>query len=575
MGQGANPNQISQAALPVGRALQNAFRQAVTPPAGNGPPPGMGGRPPIGNGPPPGNGLPPQAMGPNPMQQSANAFMRAQQSYGDASSFQANNAAAAQASPIATYGGTTVAPANTYGGAQVAPASTYGGATVAPVSTYGGATVAPAATYGGSTIGDIERIQATQLGPARQMSSVGGVQSASGPGQIAVDQLRTRDISDYMNPYQQQVIDPVAQGIERQRLIAQEQLEGQATKANAFGSRREVERDRLAEESLRATGAALSPLYQQGFGQAMQARQFDVGQTQQARTLDSTQRMQAATLGQQAREAGAQREQAARSGNMQEANKFAQIQSQLTQQAKMANAGSFNQNQQQQAQITQQANLASMAAQNAQAQQQANLSQQAGLAAAQARNAAAQQQAQLTQQAGLSAAQAQNAVGSQQAGLTQQANLSGVAAQNAVGQQQAQLTQGTGLANQGALNQGIQAQAARQQQANMASNANQFSAANVRAGGASGLAGVGGQLFGVGQNIQAANARTGAGQEAIMQNLINQGQAGAAQYAGAPAQGLNTMVGTLTGSGAPGLTGQSTQFNPGLFNYFQTGAQMF
>ena len=554
MGQGANPNQISQAALPIGRALQNTFQRAVLPsdgnapplarpPAGNGPPPGIGGTPPPGNGlPPPPMSAPPQAMGPNPMQQSADAFRRAQQSYGDASSFQANNAVAAQASPIATYGGTTVAPANTYGGAQVAPASSYGGATIAPAS-----------TYGGSTIGDIERIQATQLGPARQMSSVGNVQSASGPGQIAVDQLRTRDISDYMNPYQQQVIDPVAQGIERQRLIAQEQLEGQATKANAFGSRREVERDRLAEESLRATGAALSPLYQQGFGQAMQARQFDVGQTQQARTLDSTQRMQAATLGQQAREAGAQREQAARSGNMQEANKFAQIQSQLTQQARLANAGSFNQNQQQQAQITQQANLASMAAQNAQAQQQA----------------------QLTQQAGLAAAQAQNAVGSQQAGLTQQANLSGVTAQNAVGQQQAQLTQGTGLANQGALNQGIQAQAARQQQANMASNNNQFSAANVRAGGASGLAGVGGQLFGIGQNIQARNAATGAGQEAIMQNLINQGQAGAAQYAGAPAQGLNTMVGTLTGSGAPGLQGQSTQFNPGLFNYFQTGAQMF
>lgn len=451
---------------------------------------------------------PQQPATPNVFQQSANAMRGAQDTYGRLSNFSPQNMTGATASPTATFGGATVRDA-----AQVNPIS-----------------VAPAASYGGASIGDIERIQAAQLGPAREMNAVGAVQGAVAPGQIAVDQLQTRDIQDYMNPYQSQVINPVADAIERQRKISTEALEGQATLAgNAFGSRLDLGKDRLAEAALRQTGQALSPLYQQGFGQAMQARQFDVGQTQQARVLDSNQRMQVAQLRQQADEAGAQREQAARAGNMAAANTFAQRQAQLSQQAATVNASAQNTKLGQEAQFAQQANLQSM----------------------QAANNAARQQAEIDARIALANMGAQNTVGTQQASIDQQ----------------------TGISNQNAINQAIQNQASRNQQAGLTNNSNQMQAAQIQSGAASGLSNVGNQFLSAGQQAQAAQSAQGALQRGIQQQLINSAQAGGQRYLGAPAQGLNTLLGTVTGAGVPNTAGSNTSFNPGLFNYLQVASQ--
>lgn len=89
---------------------------------------------------------------------------------------------------------------------------------------------------------------------------------------------------------------------------------------------------------------------------------------------------------------------------------------------------------------------------------------------------------------------------------------------------------------------------------------------------AQGLQSAGQQSFGYGQSIQNQQMQQGALQQALMQNLAN---AGAKQYqgfTGQPQMALNTLLQTLTGQ--PDMKGQSTTFQPGLFNYLQTAAMM-
>ena len=484
---------------------------------------------------------------PNVYQQSAQSIGQAQRTMTDLSRFTPQQMQAARAARTATYGGARVAPATTYGGAQVERTPAYGGATVERTAGPQFAKIGDMQTYGGATIDPIERARAARLGAAERMQGVGAVQAAQAPSQIAVDQLRTQDISQYMNPYQQQVIEAGQADIERQRQLASENLAAQAQKAGAFGgSRQAVQEGVLAGEALRQAGQLSAQQRQAGFQQAVESGKFDIGQTQAARTMASQQEFQASQLGQQAREAAAAREQAARAGNMQAANQFAQQQAQLEQQATLANQAAFNTRAQAQAQLTQQAGLASMQAVNQRTMQQAAFEQQAAMAAAAQEAARASQQAGLTQQAGLAGASQAAARASQQAGLTQQA----------------------GLSNQAAINQAIQAQAARQQAANAANFQGQFSGAGIRQGAAGSLASLGQQQFNVGQAIQQQQAQQGAVQRGIMQGLIGAGQQNFGQYTGAPTGGLGTLMSSLTG--VP--TGQTQQFQPGFLNYLQTAA---
>lgn len=183
-------------------------------------------------------------------------------------------------------------------------------------------------------------MQAAQLGPAREMQSVGQVADVNAPGQIAVNQLATTDFGAYMNPYEQAVVEAGQRDIERQRQMASENLAAQAQRAGAFGgSRQAVQEGILASEALRQAAQLSAQQRQAGFSQALQSGQFDIGQTQAARTLASQQAMQANTLNQQAAEAAAAREQAARAGNMAAANQFAIQQAQFEQAANQANFG--------------------------------------------------------------------------------------------------------------------------------------------------------------------------------------------------------------------------------------------
>lgn len=476
---------------------------------------------------------------PNIYQQSAQSVGQAQRTMGGLSRFSPQQMRAAGASPTATFGG-----------AQLGPTTTYGGATVESTMLPQAAQLGAVERYAGANIDPIERARSAQLGPAQTMQGVGAVRAAQAPDQIAVDRLRTTDISSYMNPFEQQVVEAGQRDIERQRQMASENLAAQADRAKAFGgSRQAVQEGVLAGEAVRQAKDLSSRQRQAGFQQAVESGKFDIGTTQQARTLASQQGFQASQLGQQAREAAANRDQAARAGNMQAANQFAQQQAQLEQQATLANQAAFN----------------------ARAKAQAGLQQQAGLASMQAANQFTTQQAQMQQQANMAAAAQEAARASQQAGLTQQAGLSSMGALNQAATTQAGFGQQAGLANQAAMNQAIQAQAARQQAANQANFGGQFTGAGIQQGAASGLAGLGQQQFGMGQDIQQQQMQQGAMQQNVMQQLIGAGQQNFGHY-GAPTGGLNTLIGGLTGAGVP--TGTTSQYQPGFLNYLQTAAML-
>lgn len=90
---------------------------------------------------------------------------------------------------------------------------------------------------------------------------------------------------------------------------------------------------------------------------------------------------------------------------------------------------------------------------------------------------------------------------------------------------------------------------------------------------ASQLAGMGQQSFGYGQAIQNQQMMQGAMQQQMMQNLINSAKQQFAGYAGAPNQGLSTLLGAVYGVQPMMGSNTTSQFNPGLFNYLQMGAQ--
>ena len=96
-----------------------------------------------------------------------------------------------------------------------------------------------------------------------------------------------------------------------------------------------------------------------------------------------------------------------------------------------------------------------------------------------------------------------------------------------------------------------------------------FRAAGVRAGGASGLSGLGGQLFGMGQQTQDAIARQGAFQRQIQQQLADAARNQFYGSAGAPLQGLGALTSVLGGVRVPQTSTTSTPFNPlGLLTAF-------
>jgi hypothetical protein len=193
-------------------------------------------------------------------------------------------------------------------------------------------------------------------------------------------------------------------------------------------------------------------------------------------------------------------------------------------------------------------------------------------------NRGLQMQNQLSAQAGRAGAfggsrhgiaEAELAKSTQQQMLDQAAKLRQQGFTTALGASQADLQRQLGAAGQSA---GMAGQAAGMG-GQIAGMGGQIAGMGTSMGSlGSNLSGLGQTSFGYGQAIQNQQMQQGAMQQQMMQNLINAAKGQYGGYTGAPAQGLNTLLQTI--SAQPNMTGQTSQFQPGLFNYLQLGASM-
>ncbi len=90
-------------------------------------------------------------------------------------------------------------------------------------------------------------------------------------------------VGQYMNPFMQQVVNPVQQALQQQQGQQLAQQQAEAIRGGAFGGERAgLQRQVLRGQQQLGMGQALSPLYQQGYGQALQAAQGDLARQLQA-----------------------------------------------------------------------------------------------------------------------------------------------------------------------------------------------------------------------------------------------------------------------------------------------------
>jgi len=103
---------------------------------------------------------------------------------------------------------------------------------------------------------------------------LGEAAERTGAAAAPVGRLTSSQIQEYMNPYMSQVVDPVRAGLQQQFGQQASQQQAEAIRSGAFGgSRSDVARALLRGQQGLALGQALSPLYQTGYGQALQTAQ--------------------------------------------------------------------------------------------------------------------------------------------------------------------------------------------------------------------------------------------------------------------------------------------------------------
>lgn len=137
-------------------------------------------------------------------------------------------------------------------------------------------------TDAGTTAGGLQQY-ATSAG--KGLDALGmGVGALYGAAQA----YRPEDVSAYMNPYQQQVINEAIRQIDEQGDIQQQALNAQAVRAGAFGGSREgIQRAELAKNLAEAKNAAIVNALQQGYGAAQSQAQQAFEQQQQRQLLQA------------------------------------------------------------------------------------------------------------------------------------------------------------------------------------------------------------------------------------------------------------------------------------------------
>lgn len=129
----------------------------------------------------------------------------------------------------------------------------------------------------GSTVGNLQDFQMPTVAAP---SAVAAQAQARG---YTPETIAGQDMSAYMNPYTQQVIDQSMADLERQRQMQTNNLGFSATQAGAFGGSRHGVAEALTNEGFARQGGQLAAnLRQAGYGQALATAGQDVGMMNQA-----------------------------------------------------------------------------------------------------------------------------------------------------------------------------------------------------------------------------------------------------------------------------------------------------
>lgn len=148
------------------------------------------------------------------------------------------------------------------------------------------ATSTPFQKYSSDPTAYVASLTPTQTGAIQNVTGLQGMttpyyQAATGltaAGAAPVSQLTSEDIQRYMSPFMSQVVDPVTAALKQQQGQQLAQQQAEAIKGGAFGQERSgIQRQTLRGQQQLGLGQALSPLYQTGYGQALQTAQGQQG----------------------------------------------------------------------------------------------------------------------------------------------------------------------------------------------------------------------------------------------------------------------------------------------------------
>ena len=145
------------------------------------------------------------------------------------------------------------------------------------------AAATPFQAYGGEFVAPLTAPQQTGIQQTGQASQLAQPFYGAGAGLTlnaaqGVGPLTQGQIGYYQNPYTQAVVDPTVRAMQQQQGQQLSQQQTEAIKGGAFGGERAgIQRAQLMGQQGLAQAQAIAPLYQQGYGQAVQTAQGQQG----------------------------------------------------------------------------------------------------------------------------------------------------------------------------------------------------------------------------------------------------------------------------------------------------------
>jgi muramidase (phage lysozyme) len=145
------------------------------------------------------------------------------------------------------------------------------------------AAATPFQAYGGEFVAPLTAPQQTGIQQTGQASQLAQPFYGAGAGLTlnaaqGVGPLTQGQIGYYQNPYTQAVVDPTVRAMQQQQGQQLSQQQTEAIKGGAFGGDRAgIQRAQLMGQQGLAQAQAIAPLYQQGYGQAVQTAQGQQG----------------------------------------------------------------------------------------------------------------------------------------------------------------------------------------------------------------------------------------------------------------------------------------------------------